>query len=285
MDGVPKASILSVGGVTTSDPDAQAFITAAGITNPTQQNAINNLVVGLKADNLWNKMDTIYPFVGGTSTSHKFNLKNPADTNEAFRLVFNGGVTHDSNGVTFNGTTGYADTYWAANQQISTTDYLSISLYSRTDSRTGTIRTDMAAQNFNFNGTTGGIWLSSYYSTGSPSIIFQNDLPNSYTYAYWLASATNSNSTGFYVGIQDATNTAVYKNGTFMGSNTNAKSASRTYSSSNVYIGADNYNGGARRYSDRNFAFAHIGTSMASGDMSNLYSIVQTYQTTLGRQV
>jgi hypothetical protein len=230
-------------------------------------------------------MDAIYPFVGGTSTSHKFNLKNPADTNGAFRLVFNGGVTHNSNGVTFNGTTGYADTNWAANPQISMTDYISISIYSRTDSRTATIRTDMAVQNFNYNSTTGGLWLSSYYNTGSPSVIFQNDLPNSYTYAYYAADGTNTNTTGYYVGIQDATNTAVYRNGTLIGLNNVAKSASRSYSTSNLFIGADNYNGGARRYSDRNFAFAHIGTSMSSGDTSNLYTIVQTYQTTLGRQV
>ena len=32
-------------------------------------------------------MKAIYPFVGGTATTHKFNLKDPADINAAFRLV------------------------------------------------------------------------------------------------------------------------------------------------------------------------------------------------------
>ena len=68
------------------DSDAQAFITAAGITDSTQQAAITNLVIGLKNDNLWTKMKAIYPFVGGTAASHKFNLKNPLDTNAAYRL-------------------------------------------------------------------------------------------------------------------------------------------------------------------------------------------------------
>lgn len=285
VNGVLKVSIVLVNGVSNFDSDAQAFITAAGITGSTQQGAINTLVTSLKSNSLWTKMDAIYPFVGGTSTTHKFNLKNPADTNGAFRLVFNGGMTHDSNGVTFNGTTGYADTNWASNPQTTSTDYISLSLYSRTDSRTATIRTDMAVQNFNYNGTTGGLWLSSYYNTGSPSIIFQNDLPSSYTYAYWAANGTNTNTTGYYVGIQNSTTIAVYRNGTLMGSNNSAYSASRSYSTSNVFIGADNYNGGARRYSDRNLAFAHIGTSMTSTDAGNLYTIIQTYQTTLGRQV
>lgn len=92
--------------VASFDPDAQAFITAANITNSTQQTAINNLVVGLKADGLWTNMTAIYPFVGGTATTHKWNLRNTA-TNQ---LTFFGGFTHDSNGVTGNGTNSYATT-------------------------------------------------------------------------------------------------------------------------------------------------------------------------------
>ncbi len=49
------------------DPDAQAFITAAGITDATQQSAINTLVTDLKGYGIWTKMKAIYPFVGGTS--------------------------------------------------------------------------------------------------------------------------------------------------------------------------------------------------------------------------
>ena len=58
--------------------DAQAFITAASITDPTQQSAINQLVVDLKGYGVWTKMQAIYPFVGGTSTSTSYNLKNTA---------------------------------------------------------------------------------------------------------------------------------------------------------------------------------------------------------------
>ena len=70
------------------DPDAQAFITAASITDPTQQSAINQLVVDLKGYSIWTKMSAIYPMVGGTASSHKFNLKDPRDLDAAFRLVF-----------------------------------------------------------------------------------------------------------------------------------------------------------------------------------------------------
>jgi len=55
------------------DPDAQAFITAASITDPTQQSAINQLVVDLKGYNIWTKFKAIYPIVGGSASSHKWN--------------------------------------------------------------------------------------------------------------------------------------------------------------------------------------------------------------------
>ena len=98
----------SSGGV---DPDAQAFITAAGITDPTQQSAINTLVTDLKGYNIWTKFKAIYPIVGGSASSHKFNLKDPRDLDAAFRLNYAIGVNHSSNGMVSNGTSGYADTF------------------------------------------------------------------------------------------------------------------------------------------------------------------------------
>ena len=68
------------------DADAQAFITAAGITDSTQQSAIDTLVKQLKGYGIWSKMKAVYPFVGGTATTHKYNLKDPRDLNAAFRL-------------------------------------------------------------------------------------------------------------------------------------------------------------------------------------------------------
>jgi hypothetical protein len=70
----------------TGDPDAIAFIAAAGITDLVQKAAITTLVLQLKSDAIWSKFQAIYPLVGGTAFTHKFNLINPLDTNAAFRL-------------------------------------------------------------------------------------------------------------------------------------------------------------------------------------------------------
>ena len=93
------------------DPDAESFLTAASITDPTISGAINTLVVQMKAGNIWTKMKAIYPFVGGTASTHKWNLKDPRDLDAAFRLQFFGGITHSSSGVKGNSTNGYYETY------------------------------------------------------------------------------------------------------------------------------------------------------------------------------
>jgi hypothetical protein len=52
------------------DPDYQAFITATGITEPTQSAALETLVSDLKSYGLWSKMKAIYPMV--TDKNNRF---------------------------------------------------------------------------------------------------------------------------------------------------------------------------------------------------------------------
>jgi len=120
------------GGGPSNDADAQAFIDAAAITDVTQQSAINTLVLDLKNYGIWTKMKAVYPFVGGTATTHKWNLKDPRDLNAAFRLVFSGGWTHSSTGALPNGTNAYADTFLNENT-ILTLNNEHLSYYSRTN--------------------------------------------------------------------------------------------------------------------------------------------------------
>ena len=127
------------------DPNAQAFITAAGISNVTEQGAINQLVLDLKSYSIWNKMLVIYPFVGGTSLTTKYNLVNPS----TYTITWNGGVTFDSNGVTGNGTTGYGATGFipsTVNLTTGLTTSLSYSVYSRTDTISNA--SDMGVTNY-----------------------------------------------------------------------------------------------------------------------------------------
>jgi hypothetical protein len=66
---------------------ADAFITAANITNTTQIEAIYTMVGKLYQFDLWPKLKAIYPMVGGTASSHSYNLKNVTK----YQLTFGGG--------------------------------------------------------------------------------------------------------------------------------------------------------------------------------------------------
>ncbi len=55
------------------------------------------IVDNLKSTGLWSKMHFIYPFIGGNATAHKYELIDPS--NSSRELVFTG-VTHNSTGIT-----------------------------------------------------------------------------------------------------------------------------------------------------------------------------------------
>lgn len=248
------------------DPDAQAFITAAGITNPTQQTAINTLVVSLKANGIWTKMSAIYPFVGGTAFAHKFNLKNPADTNAAFRLVFSGGWTHSANGITGNKINTFANTFL----NYTTLNSGHQSLYSRSNIIETVPTYDMGA----FNG--GNTWqLLSLYSQANLLIGgFNSDSQ---------PRSTLPNSSGLFVNNRTASNAAnLWRNGTKLIQSTQVTSAIPNL---NNYIGACNISGTFTLPGSKNYAFSSIGDGLTDTDSSNLYSAVQAFQTTLNRQV
>jgi len=256
------------------DPDAQAFITAAAITDPTQQSAVNTLVIDLKANNIWNSMIALYPFVGGTATQHKFNLKNPLDTDAAFRLVFNGGWTHSSTGATPNGTNAYADTKL---KPLSTLTLYSnhISYYSRTNNNAGLYDMGVGTQ---FGTLSNSLFIrratdTAGYDTGNASST------NRITFS-------NTNSLGFYNGSITANNSRkYYKNGISQISNTTVLTQGNA--NFNIFLAAYNEYDvlGANYFGSKQCAFSSIGAGLTDTDASNFYTAVQTFQTTLGRNV
>jgi hypothetical protein len=249
------------------DPDAQAFITAASITDPTQQSAINNLVIGMKADGLWTKMKAVYPFVGGTASTHKFNLKNPLDTDAAFRLVFNGGNTHSSTGWLPNGTNGFGDPKVNAFNNLSLNS-MHLSVYSRTN--VSGDKRDIGAQ-ANPEGSAmilnlGGL---TYYKINS-------------TIGNYL-TVSNSDTRGFFMSNRTASNVLNgWKNGVKVGTGTNA---STSLLNAPIYIGAIWENSSAGYFTNREYAFASIGDGLTDTEAGNFYTRVQNFNTALARQV
>jgi hypothetical protein len=250
------------------DPDASAFLSAAGITDPTISSAINTLVVDLKAQSLWTKMIAIYPFVGGTATTHKYNLKNPADTDAAFRLVFSGGITHSSTGIVGNGTNGYYDTFINASTTLSQNN-VSAHVY---------IRNNVAEEKVDIGYLrTGGGVLGLQINTRSSTDKIAYRTNNS-----GLVEIANSDSRGF-IGTSRLTSTTqvISKNTT----QTSATQSSGTPSSYKIFGLCFNINNAAGFFSTREQAYSSLGTGLTDAELDTYYTTVQAFQTTLGRQV
>lgn len=265
---VSEAGATDIVGTPALDPDAQAFITAAAITNPTQQSAINQLVLDLKGYSIWSKFDAIYPFVGGTAAQHKWNLKDPRDLDAAFRLVFSGGWTHSSNGATPNGTNGYADTKLIPNNTI-TNSSGHLSVYSRTNLSGGV---DMGSVS-----TTGGTIEDSIFSRWTDNKFYANYGTQSYP------NVNNTDSRGLFITNRNsATNTTGFKNGSKV---IDTAQTSLGVSLNIMPIGAYNNNGTFQYYSNRQYAFASIGDGLTDTEAANFYTAVQAFQVALSRNI
>jgi hypothetical protein len=247
------------------DPDAQAFITAASITNPTQQAAINQLVVDLKGYSIWTKMKALYPFVGGTASTHKFNLKDPRDLDAAFRLVFFGGGTHSVNGYLPNGTNAYADTFLTPSTTLSLNS-THLSYYSRTNSNATEIEIGVNQSN-NYN-------LLEIRTSGTTYFLINQN---------GLTSVSDANSQGFYIGNRQASNNIDgWKNGTKLIDGTTTSTA---LASLKIFLGAYNNGGTFASPTTKQCAFSSIGDGLTDTEAANFYTAVQAFQTALSRNV
>lgn len=245
-----------------------AFASVTGITDTTILGALNTFDLGLISNSLDTKMKAVYPFVGTTASTQKYNFFDPRDLDVAFRLQFNGGGTFSSNGYQPNGTNAYANTFLPPLSNLSPTSS-HISFYSRTNVSTTQVEMGVTTgtnDQYLIEINTSGI---SYFALNNSGII----------------SSSDANSLGFY--IANRTSSSIlngWKNSTKVVSGTNPSSA-LTYSFNPIFIGAWNENGNAKYYSTKECAFSSIGDGLTDTEATTFYNLVQNMQTTLSRQI
>ena len=258
---------IRVGGFTPSggggfDPDAQAFFdrvtTAGGTLTTTEQNATNQLVLDMKSAGIWSAMKAVYPMVGASAAACAQNLKS-----SSFTGSFSSGWTFASTGVTPNGTSAYFDTNLNLNTMNSIND-ISYGYYSRTN-----------------NQSTGS------FGWGVPSALSPlNEFWIRYTdgnkYGYIFDSANDGGATsdcsGFNAMSRIASTTKYIQLNSSIVTYSSASSGSL---SSRNFIFAQ----GSQGYENRENAFGFIANGLTSTNLSNFYTALQAFQTTLLRQV
>jgi hypothetical protein len=252
-----------VGAQIVSDADAQAYInrvyTAGGTLTNTEANAVNQLTIDMKAAGIWTAMKAVYPMVGSSAAACAQNLRSSSYTG-----TFSSGWTFSSTGATPNGTSAFCDTNLPNNTMSQNS--MTMCTYLRTDN---TI-------------TTGdlGVWNS-----GFGSIIYsRNGLGN----FRGINNATGANfvdvsvpnSLGFFLNKRtSSTQIVLQRNST----QTTGSSNSENLLTSNFIIARTGNFGG--EYSNRETAFVGIGDGITDTQATDFYTCVQTFQTTLSRQV
>jgi hypothetical protein len=180
-------------------------------------------------------------------------------------LTFSGGWSHSSNGALPNGTNAFADTNVNPFGILSLNSH-SFGIYSRTNNTTGTqvygaFQTTVTY--FLHHNLTGGNFIS---GSATNAISYTASPTTS------LMMATRTSNTlvkAFRAGVSLGTNTI----------------AAVSLPNTNFYLGARNNTGTAEFWTNHQLAFAFLGAGLSDAEAATLYTDVQAFQTTLGRQV
>jgi hypothetical protein len=259
----------------TLHPSVNAYIAAQRsvgyIMTRVEIDAVNNLVLAMVANDLWDKMQVIYPCIGNNAASFKWNLK---DTT-TFNITFQGSWVYASTGMqvaaasTANrGLTGYTPSVHQ------TLDNAHISVYVRNFYTAGTNGSIFGAYNqFGGGGTMIGISAQVAGSTDSWCIN--------------IGSMSGRTSLSGYTGGMFTVSRLTASGYASNVLNNNARSTvlpgtSGTRVPSEIWIGTAQ---GSTACQPQEIAFATIGLGLNQRNVINLYNIVQSFQTALGRQV
>lgn len=245
------------------DADAEAYILAAGLTDSTHINAARILVNGLKGLGLWSKMTAIYPFIGGSALSHSINMKTPG----TYNITWFGSITHNSNGVTGDGTSGYGNTGITPSLHLQQNS-ISISAYSRTNSgaETASIGVQQGSNNLRLflRNSTNNLGIANLNQGGNFTFSANDSL------GFFVCSRTSS------------TLSKVYERGLLISSSSLSSGGLATIQ---VCILANNSSGVMELFNSRTHSFIHIGSGLTDAEVSSLSTLVQYIQTLLGRAV
>lgn len=251
------------------DPDAAAFFarvtTAGGSLSATERTAVETLVVQMKADGIWSKMKAIYPMVGASAAACAQNLKSSSYTG-----TFTSGWTFASTGIQGNGTSAYMDTGLNADTELAGNNS-HLAAYSRTLNITGSDKYLIGA----YSSPPGSFYAVDLYgSTGYLGALGSNT-------TYNTASVTNTQG---FIGIKKETNNdqKSFRNSTILQTTTQTSTVKPNL---NIWVAALNFNSAGYGYSDLELAFASIGDGLTDAQLSDYYTAVQAFQTTLSRQV
>lgn len=251
------------------DADAKAFLTAIGVSGGTIEYAIDKMVTDLKDAALWSKIYALYPFVGGTASTCKYNLKDPRDLDAANRLTFYNNPTIDADGVSWNGTTQYADTHYLPS---STVNDKHLGYYALSGTSSGWDIGMRGPASFAFFMALRGGQSTMFAYVGTT-------MSNGETFAKGSTSGL-----GHFIAAHTGTTARAHRNGVALtGSGGPMPSASYSNGTSSVFIGANNNAGTPSLFTANKVGLAHIGDTLSNTEAITMSGIINQFMTTMGK--
>jgi hypothetical protein len=252
------------------DPDALAFFVAVeggGDTlTSTEKSAVNTLVLNLKSDSLWNSLDCFYPFVGGTSSSSKWNLMDPRDLDVAYRITWTGGMSFSSSGILGNGLNSGGNTY--LNPQTESYTDITMGVYING----GLVATPTGWYDMGgYDGSDDAMISLGFNNKTTKYVCFDG--------LNYITTTSGTYTASLLTGVNDGTESLLYQNTTLVAN------VPQTLAQVNRSIGIGYSNRSSPiSYSARGYSVSFIsGTGFSSGQISSLSSAINTFNTTLSR--
>ncbi|MCC9072443.1 hypothetical protein LNQ49_12705 [Flavobacterium sp. F-65] len=254
-----------------STTESSNYISASGISALEDISSTEQIIYQLINKGLWNKIQAGYLFKGTTADNHKYNIKNPVDSDAAFRLVFFGSGVYSSLGYQLNGSNAYADTKFVPSVHQSTVNN-GLTIVCGTNNAPPTIDT---------------VEIGSWVSSSQESAIFvKRNLGAPYQRggsANWtlLYEAGVDQSRGIYsISRQSTAVTSVF----VTGRNVATGNSGGRLPNIPIFIGTLNINNAPFGISNQRIQLSFIHQGLTDGEMIQLYEIIDVSENLAGRK-
>lgn len=256
-------------GTTEANTYLTAVVNNGGTIDSTISAATRTLFTSLVSSGLYNKILAMYPLIGGVANSAKLNAVNIG----TYDITWNGGVTFTTTGVTSNGTNGFGNTGIIFSNLTSYYNSGSYGVQFHSN-LPGSVQCPMGAGPDN---NARVLFFSTSDIDGNPQLAFDWGTNSGLN----RAEINGTGVRGLYIVSSPTTNSqTAYRNGTALtpsGAAGNKNTAPTTPML--LFRRQDGF------YYPGTESFAFVGSSLTAGEVSTLSGIINTYQTSLGRNL
>lgn len=244
-----------------------AVLGAGGSLTSLQEGYITTFFNTLKSNSLWDKIYAGHMLFLGSAAATKFNIKNAANTDAAYRITWHGTGTFASNGWTSDGSTGYGDFHFNPSLDA-TQDGLGLGAYVRGGSTGSTV---YMMGNYDGSSITNDVGIDNssgmFGGANSPLAQINSIIPAASTRLIYI-NRINSGSVKYY------------RDGAVVG--TSSQTSATPYNG-NIYLGCFNFGGTPSFFFGNRITFSIITDgSLNDTDEANLNTAINTFLTSWG---